>query len=106
MQSLSTLGGITGSRIAGAEGVAIVADVIHARAHVWRPLGFRLGASCLTIATWIDNIFSFGDSGFSSTRILDDFAEYLFRRFKLEIKPSSREVLVCKGLKNDQQQLN
>ena len=95
-----TLGGITGSRVAGAEGVAIVADVIHARAHVWRPLGFRTESGCITLATWIDNIFAFGASGFSSTSILDDFADYVYERFRLEIKPSSREVLVCKGQRN------
>ena len=72
-----TLGGLTGSRIAGAAGTAVIANVVHERARFWRPDGFFFGSECITIATWIDNIFAYGPSSLSVARILDDFAGYL-----------------------------
>ena len=96
-----TVGTITGSRVAGCAGLSIIANVIHERAHRWRPLGFQLGPVCLTVATWIDNIFAYGPSALSTTAILDDFARALWDKFRLDIKASSREVMCCKNQLNE-----
>ena len=74
---LSGLLSVTGSGVAGAAGLAIVADVVHERAHIWRPYGFRVSTHCLTMTPWIDYVFAFGGSSFATVSILDDFADFL-----------------------------
>ena len=95
-----TIGGVTGSRVAGSLGLAIVAGIIHERADHWKQWGFKLENSCISLATWIDNIFAYGNSALSCIAILDDFEAVLVRKWQLEIKPSSREIVVCLGAEN------
>ena len=92
-----SLGGITGTRLAGVLGHVIVMDLIEVKATSWNPYAFPLGNSSLACATWIDNIFTFSKSCAGAAQILEQIEQYLLQKWSLEIKASSRSMLVCRG---------
>ena len=61
------------------------------------PLGFQTQQATIAAATYVDNLFSISHSLFGATSILDSFANELYRRWKLSIKPSSRSCTVARG---------
>ena len=67
------------------------------RAGLWKEKGFKLGAVTLIAATYVDNIFSVASCSQDAVHILDDLAAELRSRWRLDIKPSSREVMVARS---------
>ena len=78
-----------------------MSDVFVSKHKEWESLSFDLGDRRLLAATWIDNIFVYAGSSLKALHIIRDFESELERCWSLAIKPTSREVLVCKGLKNE-----
>ena len=93
-----THGSLTGSRVAGALGrwpVELAArEVVNDRTvH-----GFTMTSGPpLMIATYVDNLYGFGDTAFQAVHILKRMEHLLKSRWDLKIKQGSEEVLVCRG---------
>ncbi len=92
-----TVGTITGTRIAGVLGVAIILECIESRAKVWKPLGFECSSGVVCVGTWVDNLYSFSDSVGKAIATLEDFEEHLKKTWGLQIEESSRGCTACKG---------
>eukprot|EP00959_Pyramimonas_sp_CCMP1952_P334685 7008680-Pyramimonas_sp.AAC.1 len=81
-------GSLTGSRVAGAMGRVPVESTIRERHQVWPRHGFQAAGCRLTVATYVDNIFSAGASLNVAINILEDFEAQLESVWDLKIKPS------------------
>ena len=90
-------GSITGSRVAGALGRVPVESIIRDRHGLWRRHGFRTDVDRLTVATYVDNIYSAGSSLAGAITILEDFEAQLNKEWGLQIKPASRSCIVPRG---------
>ena len=90
-------GSLTGSRVAGAMGRVPVESTIRDRHFAWKRHGFKAGTHTLTVATYVDNIYSAGASLHDAIAILEDFEAHLQTHWGLRIKPSSRMCLVPRG---------
>ena len=93
---LRSRGSLTGSRVAGAMGRVPVESTIRDRHQEWARHGFQAGGHRLTVATYIDNIFSAGSS-LTGAITLEDFAARLHSIWDFQIKPTSRSCLVPRG---------
>ena len=92
-----SVGGLTGSRLAGALGRVPIEDVIELRHDHWKKWGFKIDDNVsLTLSNYVDNMFSCSSSAENAVRILDDAAALLQPRWGLNIKPCSRKVMVCR----------
>ena len=89
-------GSLTGSRVAGALGRIPVMSVLDKRAPLWANCGFQ-AASALTVATYVDNIYSVSGSVLGAVDILEDVERHLASDWGLQIKSSSRSVLTAAG---------
>ena len=92
--SFRGVGGLTGSRIAGALARLPILDLVHAHHSKWMKLGFQRSIS---IAAWIDNLYAAGDTPHKAVSILVEAEEYLKSKWNLSIKPSSRAFLPVQG---------
>ena len=90
-------GSLTGSRSAGAAARIPVECAVIECARRSGHKGFLIGGVNLTFATYVDNIFSAGDTAANAVKLLDGVAEYLKSQWSLDIKGSSREVMVVAG---------
>ena len=93
-----SIGGLTGSRLAGCFGRIPVEDLIAQRSSAWRTCGFDVDNVPLMLCTYVDNLFSCSNSVRGATQILDDAEHYLKVRWGHTIKASSRCVMACHGL--------
>ena len=67
-----SLGGLTGSRVAGCFGRAVGLDLISSCFRAWAPLSLSLDDhSVLSVGLWIDNIFSFAPNPRNAVSILE-----------------------------------
>ena len=94
-----TVGGLTGSRIAGFLGRIPVEAIIADRHPHWRRHGFHANQVALCMCTWVDNLFSASASLQGAIYILEDFEAQLHLHWKMDIKPSSRCCMVAAGCK-------
>ena len=103
-----TSGCLTGSRVAGALGHCVVADVTESLANEVRRRGFAGSDSVrwqpcqcdeeeFGMATWIDNIYAPGRTELAACRALDAWSAVLWRRWRLRIKEGSQKVLSYDG---------
>ena len=69
-----SVGGITGTRVAGALGRAPVEHIISERQSHWRPMGFPIDSeTSLSVCAYVDNIYSCSSSVQGAVEILEDF---------------------------------
>ena len=92
-----TIGGITGSRVAGQLGrIPVLASLRKISAELlklcWTYDGMRLVAS-----TFVDNTFFLGSTVFRATKMADLFGSTLLADWNQRIKPSSKQVLAPYG---------
>jgi hypothetical protein len=91
-----TCGLYTGSRLAAALGQIPVRDVV---SHAYADLliyGFNTPSVVLMLTTWVDNITAIGPSSFAATSALDLLERELADRWRLTIKPSSRQYAAAR----------
>ena len=88
---------LTGSRTAGALGRIIVCESVKSiSSQVW-DMGFNVCEGRFCLASWIDNVFTFSSSLSQAVTMQETFEAHISRKWGLQIKPSSRRILVCKG---------
>ena len=90
-------GGLTGSRTAGALSRVPVHDIIRRRGDLWAALGGTTVDGPVSLSTYVDNLFSIGDSPEAAVAIQVDFEKELRHQWSQTIKPSSRSILVPLG---------
>ena len=92
-----TRGVLTGTRSAGDLGRVITSDVAFkvATSHLCLPT--RLPTADLPLATWIDNLYAFGESRGSAVQMIEASDRLLRREWELHLKPSSRQVTTSGG---------
>ena len=70
--------------------------MVRTREHDWRKNGFQLesraDASALTMATYIDNLYTASNSIPGAISIMEDAENYLKTKWKLTLKPSLKMV--------------
>ena len=92
-----SIGGLTGSMLAGAFGRIPVESTISKRASHWSSWGFALSEGVsLTMATYVDNLFSCSTTVSGALSILEDAEKELYGYWGHKIKQSSRSVMPCK----------
>ena len=92
-----TVGALTGTRTAGLLGRIPVEDVIKHRHHVWEPLSFKTDCCALSVATYIDNLFSTGTCAEDAVAILEDFEFHLLHSWSLSIGSDSKSFMCARG---------
>ena len=93
-----TIGGLTGSRVAGALGHVPVCDVALAFEVSWRKSGWKPATgSRICLCTWVDNLYSYSSCVRGSVRILEDIEFHISSKWGLSDKTNSLSVLVCRG---------
>ena len=88
------VGGLTGSRVAGACGRIPVEQTIADRHSIWNKWAF---AGRITMSVYIDNLYSAASSAHGATTIIQDAEDYLRDNWNLKIKPSSKVVMPVIG---------
>ena len=104
-----TIGGLTGSRVAGLLGRIPVEDIMFQRCGVWRKWGYWLNPKdyddpaapnavsvSLCCCSYVDNLFAVSRSLSGAIAILEDFEVQLLE-WGLVIKPISRQCMVSAG---------
>ena len=86
-------GTLTGSRLAGALGRLIVADVLGEMERLGRLPCWNVGWE-VGFAAWVDNLYTPAMSAANAMAKIDEFEELLQRRWRLSFKPSSKLVTV------------
>ena len=89
-----SIGGLTGSRIAGAFGRVPVERMIQIHASKRQSLSFH---SSLAVGSWVDTLYAFADSPFKAISILREAEQYLWEEWGLKIKPSSKMYMCAIG---------
>ena len=92
-----SIGGLTGSRVAGFLGRVPVEAIASERSVHWKRWGFHFAQHTLCLSTWVDNIFSVSDSLSGAIRILEDFEDQLRKNWCMKVKDSSRSCIVADG---------
>ena len=92
-----SLGGLTGSRVAGQLGRIPVLASLHSLLDEFIDLCWTRAPVHLVASTFVDNVFFLGSSVYNATCMADLFEEVLRRDWKQSIKPSSKEVLPTFG---------
>ena len=96
-----SIGGLTGSRVAGFLGRVPVEAIISERTPHWRKWGFSTGRISLCMSTWVDNLFSVSSSLPGALAILEDFETFLQRDWRMKIKDKSRSCIVAQGCNDE-----
>ena len=91
-------GSLTGSRVAGALGRIPVLHVLNQRAPLWEACGFQAD-SVLTVATYVDNMYSISTNIENAVDIMEDLERCLEQNWGLQIKSASRSVMLAAGRK-------
>jgi len=90
-------GTLTGSRSAGAAGRIPLLDVSQLRLEAWAQMSFKVDGCSFSLASFVDNLVSTGNSPSLATKILDNCEEHLRARWGLSYGDDSREYVTCKG---------
>ena len=90
-------GSLTGSRTAGAASRIPVESSVLECAPALSNKGFDIGHVRLTFATYVDNIFSASATAAGAVGLLDELAAHLKTHWHLDIKNTSRDVMVVQG---------
>ena len=85
------------ARAAGVLGQVIIHETVISNSERWYRYGFRFGGNVITIGSWIDNIYIFGNKLSNTLIIAREFEQHIARKWGLQIKPSSKCCMVCKG---------
>ena len=91
-----TSGSLTGSRVAGALGRIPVMHVLDQRAPLWEAAGYKTD-TVLTVATFVNNLYAISSNIFNAVDIMEDLERHLASNWGLQIKATSRSVLVAAG---------
>ena len=91
------VGGLTGTRVAGALGRYPVLDCFAACETVFAEQCFRYDAGQLSAASWVDNLFTVSASTFGSEVMMEAIRAHLWQRWELELKPGSGTTIAAKG---------
>ena len=81
---------MTGSRVAGLCGHAVVLDVMRQCSQLVQL--FVFSGHVFQISSWIDNLYALGSSSSDACSRLESFEEVLRARWRLEFKASSQKV--------------
>ena len=92
-----SIGGLTGSRVAGSCGRIPVESSVCKLYHSLAPLGFATGIASLTSATFVDNIYAFSSNAVDAVQQLVLIKEDLKSCWGLTVNQDSKEYMVCKG---------
>ena len=92
-----SVGGLTGSRVAGMLGRIPVESTMVDRHHIWRRWGFKANGHILCACSYVDNLFSASSTLAGAIRILEDFEDQLGAKWVLKIKGSSRSCMAAAG---------
>ena len=86
-------GCLTGSRVAGSLGRALVIDVVSKVSCEYRCVPLCVAKTPMFFATWVDNIYCLGPTGRAAVVSMLRFQEELARSWRLEFKDGSRSWL-------------
>ena len=92
-----SIGGLTGSRIAGLLGRIPVESIVAERRGHWRQWAYEAGGDFFCLCTWVDNLFSASASLHGAINILEDFEHQLQSKWRMKIKPTSRACMRARG---------
>ena len=92
-----SIGGLTGSRVAGFLGRVPVEAIVSERSRYWRPWGFHTDHHTLCLGTWVDSLFSVSDTVQGAIAILEDFEASLRQDWDMGMKATSRSCIVADG---------
>ena len=92
-----SIGSLTGSGFAGKAARVLIQHACCVREPYWRFYGFDTPTGCLTMSTFVDNLFVAGRACNAVSKIFDDAEEFLNTEWGLRIKPSSRLILAPRG---------
>ena len=98
-----SIGVLTGTRSAAAAGRIPFLDVARIRVKVWSDLAFKTPTRTFALATFVDNLFSTGESIADVVAILDDAGNHLSQRWHLKIGIDSKKLLPAAGAKEEGQ---
>ena len=90
-------GSLTGSRVAGQLGNFIVYDSVDGVSAELSHRGFPTDSGPVSLATWVDNLFSFSRTIANAVEILLIVERVLVSRWNLAIKQGSRAVVCSAG---------
>ena len=93
------IGGVTGSRTAGQIARIPVEEAFRLFSRRWKDISFK---GAVAAACWVDNVYSFGRSGFHAVELLKEIEMYLQEHWDLKFKPSSKLVLLPKDADQEQ----
>jgi hypothetical protein len=99
-----TVGALTGTRTAGLLGRIPVEDVIKHRHSAWEQLSFKTDSCALTLATYIDNLFSTGTCAEDAVAILEDCEHHLLHSWSLTIGNDSKSFMCARGCRTPDSQ--
>ena len=88
------IGGLTGSRVAGALDRVCVEETFHHFKDAWKTNGFQNRAIA---GAWVDNIYVISDSPHKAVQILNQAENHLRRNWSLHFKPSSKSIMPVQG---------
>ena len=88
-----TIGGLTGSRVAGALARYPVESTMQALEPALRRWQFQAAHVQIMLAAYIDNMYAFSSSVFGATAILEAVEDHIKDKWSLRFKDSSREVM-------------
>ena len=86
-------GALTGSRVAGALGHALIYDSLDSCSAALLRKGWIIGRRVFCLAIWIDNCYAFSSSRLGAIEMLEILENCIFRKWQLKFKPSSLSYL-------------
>ena len=86
-------GALTGSRVAGALGHALIYDSLDSCSAALLRKGWVIGRRVFCLAIWIDNCYAFSSSRLGAIEMLEILENCIFRKWQLKFKPSSLSYL-------------
>ena len=84
------VGGLTGSRVAGALGRICVEETFYNFKEKWLRCGFQNRA---VAGSWVDNVYVLSDSPQKAVQILKEAESHLRSKWSLSFKPSSKSLM-------------
>ena len=88
------VGGLTGSRTAGALARVCMEQTLHHFKDRWQSFGFRRR---VIAGVWVDNVHVASDTPQKALNILNDAEDHLQRYWELTFKPSSKSIMLAQG---------
>jgi len=92
-----TLGGLTGTRLAGSLGRVIMAETLQACESSLGAWALDIGHCKVAASSWIDNIYCLSASPGGATKMMTIISRHLEHQWHLKLKPSSRLIIQARG---------